>query len=256
MRKMFIVFLMSQVFLCCSYSSSYAAIVDVTINNFSFQPQNLTITAGDTVRWRNIGGSHTTTSGNNCIVDGKWNSGVLATGQSFTTIFNSPGTYPYFCIPHCSSGMVGSITVNATSTMQIPESQQSFIYASTEFPVTSTEPTQAKPIGVGSVATIGSTLAIKVNTLQFSGAIDVYFGIFAPAIDPNNIYILTQNGSLQLLSNGLVVWKPNISIPVEEALFGNIQKALLPAGTYNLYLLVTPEGTQNSYYLWVTDFII
>lgn len=259
MRKLLLAFLMPQVFLCCFYSSSYAAIVDVSMNNFSFQSQNLTITAGDTVRWTNLGGSHTTTSGNNCTPDGKWDSGFLSAGQSYTTpatTFNSVGTYPYFCTPHCSMGMTGYITVTAASTMQVPASRQSYVYTSIESPGTSTDPAQARPVGVGSVATGGSTLTIRINTLQFSGAVDIYFGVFAPAIDQNNIFILDQYGSLQLLSSGLVAWKSNIYAPLDETPFGNIQKVALPAGTYSLYLFVTPAGTQNSYYLWQTDFVI
>lgn len=256
MRKLSVVFLLTQIFLYGFYLKAYAATVDVTVNNFSFQPQNLTITAGDTVRWTNLGGSHTATSGNNCMPDGKWDSGFLSAGQSYTTTFNSAGTYPYFCTPHCSMGMTGTITVTAVSAMQVPASQQSFIYAATGSPVTNTDPAQAKPISVGSVATGGSTLTIRIKTMQFSGTVDIYFGVFAPAIDQNNIYILDQYGSLQLLSSGLVAWKPNISASLDKTPFGNIQKSALPSGTYSLYLFVTPAGTQDSYYLWQTDFTI
>ena len=42
---------------------SHAATVDVLMIDRQFQPQNVTINIGDTVRWTNIGGLfHTTTS--------------------------------------------------------------------------------------------------------------------------------------------------------------------------------------------------
>lgn len=255
MRKLPVVFLMAQVLLCCYYSNTYAATIDVTMNNFSFQPQNLTITAGDTVRWTNLGGSHTTTGGNNCTADGKWDSGFLSVGQAYMTTFNAAGTYPYFCILHCSMGMTGSITVTAASIMPAPSNNQSFVYASTEAPVTSTEPGQARPIGIGSAASGGSTLTVLINILQFSGAVDVYLGIFAPGIDPVNVYLLDQNGLFRLLSNGLVAWKTSLTAPLDLTPFGNIPVAALPQGHYYFYLAVTPAGSQGSFYLWKTDFV-
>lgn len=255
MRKLLVVLLMSQVFLYCFYSNIYAATVDVAMNNFSFQSQDITITVGDTVRWTNLGGSHTATSGSSCTPDGKWDSGVLSAGQSYTTTFNSAGTYPYFCLPHCSMGMTGSVTVTAASTMQVPASQQSFIYASAESPATNTDPAQARPIGVGPVATGGSTLTLRINMLQFSGPVDVYFGIFAPAIDPVNVYLLDQNGSFQLLSNGLTAWKSNWAAPLDSTLFSNIPVSGLLSGQYYFYLAVVPAGSQSSFYLWQTNFV-
>lgn len=37
--------------------------------------------------------------------------GFILAGQTYSVDFNRPGTYEYFCIPHESSGMRGSIVV-------------------------------------------------------------------------------------------------------------------------------------------------
>ncbi|MEW6002665.1 MAG: plastocyanin/azurin family copper-binding protein [Nitrospirota bacterium] len=96
-------------------SSSFSATVDVTMREFSFNPLQITINTGDTVRWTNSGViQHTTTSGANCVSDGKWDSGFLSPGQTFSFTFTSPGTFPYFCAManHCSAfGMIGTVTV-------------------------------------------------------------------------------------------------------------------------------------------------
>src|SRR6185503_10291584 len=71
------------------------AIIDVSITSFAFTPPNLTINVGDTVRWTDNGGTHTTTSDT-----GVWNSGSLSPGQMFSFTFNTTGTFPYHCAFH------------------------------------------------------------------------------------------------------------------------------------------------------------
>ncbi|HEY9013595.1 MAG TPA: plastocyanin/azurin family copper-binding protein [Gemmatimonadales bacterium] len=83
----------------------------VTIQDFSFSPASLTITAGTTVHWMNNGPSaHTTTSDT-----GIWDSGILnAPGGSFDFTFTQPGTFPYHCRlhpPNLYPGFTGTITV-------------------------------------------------------------------------------------------------------------------------------------------------
>jgi hypothetical protein len=70
---------------------------------------------GTTVTWVQSGNNpHTTTS-----YDGLWDSGMIegGSGGTFSYTFEEPGRYDYFCIPHESMGMVGSVTVSdATAT--------------------------------------------------------------------------------------------------------------------------------------------
>ena len=86
--------------------------------SFTFNPATLTIGQGDSVTWTN--GStlttHTSTSGTVSgglgTADQLWNvsnSGLQTHTVSFAGF--APRTYPYYCIPHASLGMVGSITV-------------------------------------------------------------------------------------------------------------------------------------------------
>ncbi len=85
-------------------------IIDVSIFNFAFDPQDLMINVGDTVRWTNNDGfTHTATSST-----AVWDSGFLANGESFSFKFTSPGEFPYFCDLHPS--MTGNITVMEKST--------------------------------------------------------------------------------------------------------------------------------------------
>ena len=78
----------------------------------SFNPGNVTITAGTTVQWLNTSGlTHTVTSAPSSTET--FNQSVNSGSGGFSRQFNSPGTYEYYCTLHGTpdQGMVGSIIV-------------------------------------------------------------------------------------------------------------------------------------------------
>jgi inhibitor of cysteine peptidase len=83
---------------------------DVTIQNFAFTPQNVTIGANGIVKWTDSGTTHTVTSGTSPTPDGRFSSGNLGTGDTFCVQFPTIGTYNYFSaiFPYA---MVGSVVV-------------------------------------------------------------------------------------------------------------------------------------------------
>ena len=86
-------------------------------NNF-FDPQDLSITAGDTVTWVKDGGFHNVngsldTYPNN--PEGFRNGEAASPPFTFQHIFTIPGLYEYQCDPHISLGMMGTITVMPNS---------------------------------------------------------------------------------------------------------------------------------------------
>jgi plastocyanin len=77
----------------------------VKIDNFSFGPAELTVSAGTTVKWTNRDDiPHTVVS-----TDGVFKSRALDTDDSFSYKFEKPGTYAYFCSLHPK--MTGKVTV-------------------------------------------------------------------------------------------------------------------------------------------------
>ena len=69
---------------------------EVTIDNFSFTPGTITVSAGTTVRWANHDDvPHTVVS-----VDKVFKSKALDTDEAFTYTFSKAGTYEYFCSLH------------------------------------------------------------------------------------------------------------------------------------------------------------
>ena len=99
-------------------------IFDVTVgpveNEFTFAPDTINITVGDTVRWTWASNFHSVTSGTSCTADGQFcspdntncDAGALNnTGFVYEFTFAQPGMYHYFCAKHCFAGMTGVVNV-------------------------------------------------------------------------------------------------------------------------------------------------
>jgi len=90
-----------------------------------FRPRGLLVQPGQAVRWinRDQGNVHTTTAYH--PDNGKplrippgakpWDSDYLMPGESFVRVFEVPGVYDYFCIPHEHAGMVARIVVGTAT---------------------------------------------------------------------------------------------------------------------------------------------
>jgi plastocyanin len=91
--------------------------VEVKVFNFEFVPRNVTIPAGETIKWSWEDGMHTTTSGTGSADPQSgvlWNAPIAEGNKTFSFQFNEEGFFPYYCIPHESFDMKGTITVEAS----------------------------------------------------------------------------------------------------------------------------------------------
>lgn len=85
-----------------------AAAVEVTIQEFAYSPAEITITAGQSVTWTNQDEApHTATARDRDVLQ----SGTMNQGESFTQVFDTPGTFEYFCEFH--PDMQGIVVVEA-----------------------------------------------------------------------------------------------------------------------------------------------
>ena len=93
-------------------------------NTLAFNPAEVTISVGETVKWTNTSViTHTVTAdpeaatldGSVKLPDGAapFDSGTLDPEGTFTHTFETPGTYRYFCIPHEGAEMYGTVVVTA-----------------------------------------------------------------------------------------------------------------------------------------------
>ena len=90
--------------LCLGGAHAYADDTNVTIDNFTFSPAELTVKVGTTVTWKTHDDiPHTIVSA------GKFRSKTLDTDDSFSFTFTAAGDYKYFCSLH--PHMTGMIKV-------------------------------------------------------------------------------------------------------------------------------------------------
>ena len=74
-----------------------------------FRPGSITVAAGTTVTWRNVGTApHTVTA-----ADRSFDSGIFGAGATWSRSFAAAGTFPYFCAVH--PGMTGAVVVTAAA---------------------------------------------------------------------------------------------------------------------------------------------
>src|SRR6056297_2103572 len=79
----------------------------VFVEDFVFNPVNISISEGDIVRWEWTGQvAHTSTSDATSGAD-SWASGLLNTGATYDSPVLSEGSHPYYCEPHGAPGGVG-----------------------------------------------------------------------------------------------------------------------------------------------------
>ena len=79
--------------------------MEVTIDNFTFGPAELTVKVGTTITWTNRDDiPHTVVS-----TDKVFKSKVLDTDEQFSSTFSTPGTFSYFCSIHPK--MTGKVVV-------------------------------------------------------------------------------------------------------------------------------------------------
>lgn len=84
-------------------------VVEIQLTNFAFSNPALHISPGTTVRWRNTTATFHTVTPDGHSAWSEWQ--TAANGETFEVTFNTAGTYPYYCVPHRSLGMTGTIIV-------------------------------------------------------------------------------------------------------------------------------------------------
>lgn len=77
----------------------------LTIRQYAYQPATIQIAVGTTVTWTNRDSVPHSVTFKNGMAD----SGLFKLGQSFSSTFQSAGTYQYYCTVHPS--MIGTVIV-------------------------------------------------------------------------------------------------------------------------------------------------
>ena len=128
MRRPALMLLLISVALGASGCASAGDEISMTQERL-FSPETVTISAGDSVTWVNTASdAHTVTADASSLPDGAEYfasggfeterdaeddiaGGLLVAEERFRATLTVPGTYRYYCIPHRSEGMVGTVIV-------------------------------------------------------------------------------------------------------------------------------------------------
>lgn len=91
-----------------SGDAAVSEVIPVAIKGFLYIPETVTVPAGASVAWTNQDNAPHTSTGIDDAVSAL-NSGAIVFGQTFTQEFDTPGTYPYYCVYH--PNMLGTVVV-------------------------------------------------------------------------------------------------------------------------------------------------
>ena len=142
----------------------------------TFDPADIVVAAGDTIEWHWADDIHTVTSGIPCTPDGRFNDPLDSANQviTYTVPLNEPGgVIPYFCIPDCLAGMIGTITVQGPLPVD---------------PGTSNDRRKNRYISFKPNNTVGQTVKLEVTlsaSLPHPGLVGSSWWVQAPVVPGN-----------------------------------------------------------------------
>ncbi|MFC6784672.1 plastocyanin/azurin family copper-binding protein [Halobaculum halobium] len=151
-------------------------------DNLVFDPDEAAVTPGTTVVWENVGNvGHSVTAyeedlpadaayfasggfeseeaARSAYSSGDPESGDVPGGEAYEYTFETEGTYPYFCIPHESVGMLGTIEVSEDAGQTDAPSG----------PVIPDVPDVAKTLSLVISATLVATVGFAYLFLKYGG---------------------------------------------------------------------------------------
>jgi glucose/arabinose dehydrogenase/plastocyanin len=201
-----------------THSVAFAAMVNVDIKPFSFDPADVTINVNDQVVWTWVSDFHSTTSDSPL-----WDSGVHNTGFVFTNTFAGAGTFPYLCIVHGFTGTVNVQAGNNAPTVSIdsPTNGASFTPPAV-VPITATAQDSD-----GSVTNVsffdGTTLLGGTNNTPYTITASLGVGAHAlTAVATDNLGLSATSSVVSVtVSTGHTAPSVTLTNPPDNSVFGN-----------------------------------
>lgn len=147
------------------------------------------------------------------------------------------GVYPF-------AGVPTDFMLPSGNLMEVPIRTEVLFRSVLASPVVSIDPTQAIPLGFGSVANDGSTFSLAIAISGLTAPCDLYLGLQFGT----ELYLFGEDNVLYPYSSaGLCKWRAATTGRIDLQILEDFPVKLLPAGTYNFYFLITPEGFMNAW---------
>lgn len=146
----------------------------------------------------------------------------------------------------------------SSAVMPIPPAQQVFDVAASVAAVPTDDPASTLPFGFGSIAVGGSQLKMDVALPDFSGPVDLYLGVRAPAVlqSPDILLLSSAGGLVPLPSAGPVPWQTSVTAAMSITLIPDLPLTVVPEEVYTFFLAATPAGSTSTFYIWTSDFSV
>ena len=138
--------------------------------------------------------------------------------------------------------------------LDVPAGENTYAYWPVATPQWAPTAEEYKPMGLGPAAEGGTSLNFEIATPDFAGPVDMYLCLQSDSLLNGEIVVFKSDNSAFLLSQatGDIRWRTSSPGNEYSMVLQNIPTALLPAGQYYFFLIVTPANSFNSYALWVT----
>lgn len=229
-------------------TASYAIKHTVNVGNYYFNPANLNVQVGDTIRWIWVQGSHTTTSTNIPVGAPAWDEPMNISNPVYEYRVSVAGVYNYLCTPH-SSTQIGSFTATAiVPTLSVTPANQVVpaTAGSTTFSVTSNSNwTATSNASWCSVTSSGSGNGTLTANFQANSSTDQRIATITVSVSglPNSTVTVTQAGA----SATLTVTPSNQNVPATagSTTFNVSSNSNWTAISSDDWCVVTPSGTGN-----------
>ena len=99
--------------------------VTVIASGMTFTPANVTINVGDTVEWQNTSGFHNVNGTQSTFASNPEDFGnAVGSGWTYSHVFTTVGVNDYRCDVHFGSGMVGTVTVQTGTNVNLVDAEE------------------------------------------------------------------------------------------------------------------------------------
>jgi len=151
----------------------------------------------------------------------------------------------------CLSAGVASA---ANGKFPLPGSRETFLYSAAAYPFEAATPSEARPVGIGSLAEGRDSFNLQVSIGPFVRPVDMYLTLLSPDDRNGPVLSLNPDNTFGTFSGSMKPWREKVT--AADDFIMDIPVSSMVSGPYVLMFAVMPAGFQDRYYLWTVPFLV